>query len=147
MKEAGAEPELIAIVVCDEVIRDQMTHKFTLVGLFNQVAAVSFPYRHPRLNVFVSLTNGHGESAGKLRLVSHDAEQPIVELKGRIRFPDPLAVVDMHFNLVNIVFLKPGSYGFDLYCDEVLIGSRRFRVVHRKPPHTGGDGENRQNPA
>ena len=143
MTELSAKPELVAILVCDEIIRDQITHKFTLVGLFNQVAATSFPYKHPRLHVFVSLTSGHGGAPATLRLVPHDTEQPLVELHGRINFPDPLAVVDMHFAIANVAFPKPGPYSFDFYCDDVLIGSRRFNVVARKPPSDRGDGQRR----
>jgi len=138
MSTAQPGPQLIAILVCDTIIRDQMTQKHTLVGLFNRIGAKRFPYRHGAMHVFVSLTDGHGEPEGELRLVCRQTNEPVVKIRGKLVFPNPLAVVEMTFGLFNAVFPRPGRYSFDLYCNDELVGSRPFDVVlqesPRKPP-------------
>ena len=120
--------ELLAIIVCDETIRDQATGKHTLVGLFNRISVMTLPNVHPRMHVFVSLTNGHGEAKGELRLVSRATDEVVIKLGGKLIFPDPLAVVEMDFALNNVTFPKPGRYSFDFYCNGELVGSRPFDV-------------------
>jgi len=127
-EEKRPVPKLIAILVCDETIRDQATGKHTLVGLFNRIGVASFPYVHRRLHVFLSLTNGHGDAVGELWLVSRATDEVVVRLGGKMRFPDPLAVVEMDFCLNNIAFPKPGRYSFDFYCNGEMVGSRPFAV-------------------
>ena len=129
MTAQETQPELLAILVCDDVIRDVRTHKFSLIGLFNRISARRFPSRHARLHVFVSLTNGHGTCEAELRCVLRDEDQPVGGMKGKIEFPGPLAVVDMNFDIANLTFPKPGRYSFDFYCSGVLLGSRPFDVV------------------
>ena len=61
-------PSGVAIVVCDLIIEDKLTSKKSLIGIFNQIGAQSFPYRHPQICVFVSLTEGRGQCAARLRI-------------------------------------------------------------------------------
>jgi len=41
----------LALVVCDQIIEDKLTHKKSLIGIFNQIATPSFPCRHARMAV------------------------------------------------------------------------------------------------
>lgn len=122
-------PELIAIVICDETIRDEATKKHTLVGLFNRITAKQFPCVHARLHVFVSLTNGHGKASGELRLVLRETNEPVLQLSVKIAFPTPLDVVEMDFDIYNLALPKPGRYSFDFLCNGELVGSRPFQVL------------------
>ena len=122
-------PELVAILVCDQIIRDVQTNKSSLIGLFNRITAENFPSIHPRIHVFVSLTNGHGTGDGELRCVRRDVDETIGGMKGKIKFPSPLAVVDMNFNIAGIHFPGPGRYSFDFYFNGELLGSRPFEVM------------------
>src|SRR5436305_596684 len=58
---AQPKPVPMAIVICDQIIEDRLTGKKTLVGLFNSIAARSFPCTHATMSVFVSLTEGRGK--------------------------------------------------------------------------------------
>ena len=131
MEQTRAGPLLLAILVCDDIIRDEETHKATLVGLFNRITAHQFPCRHPQMSVFVSLTNGHGECSAELRLVQRSTGEAIVSLNGKIAFPGPLAMVDMKFNLHNVTFPTAGRYSFDFFCNGEPTGSRPFEVVQQ----------------
>lgn len=138
MPQFKTTPTLLAIVVCDETICDRVTGKHTLVGLFNRLGAAKFPCVHPKLHVFVSLTNGHGQAQGELKLIRKDKDETVLSLRGEVRFPDPLAVVEMDFGIHNAAFPEPTTYSFDFYCDGELIGSRPF-TVNRAEARPGKD--------
>jgi hypothetical protein len=123
----------VAIVICDQIIEDKLTGKKSLIGIFNQIATQSFPCRHPQVCVFVSLTDGRGQSAARLRIVHDESEHVVAEVNGNIQFPDVNTVIELNFNLVGLVFPDPGAYAIEFYCDEALILERRFHVMHIKP--------------
>ena len=127
-------PTGLAIVICDQIIEDKLTGKKSLIGIFNQIGTQSFPCRHPQICVFVSLTEGRGQSAARLRIVHDESSQVVAEVNGTIQFPDINAVVELNFNLVGLTFPEPGMYSIEFYCDDALILERRFNVTHIKPP-------------
>ena len=67
-----SSPIGLAIVICDQIIEDKLTHKKSLIGIFNQIATPTFPCRHPRMAVFVSLTEGRGAYDVRLRMVHEE---------------------------------------------------------------------------
>ena len=130
---AGAPGPLnLAIIVCDSIIDDRKTGKKTLVGVFNRIAAGSFPCVHHSLSVFVSLTNGRGEYEAELRCVKSATEEPIMEGKGKVGFKDPRDVVEIGFELRGLKFPEPGLYHLEFLCDGVPIGQRPFTVEEIK---------------
>src|SRR5882724_673974 len=126
-------PSGVAIVVCDLIIEDKLTSKKSLIGIFNQIATQDFPYRHPQISVFVSLTEGRGQCAARLRIIHDESDHVVAEVKGNIEFPDVHAVFELSFNLVGLVFPQPGTYSIEFYCDDALVLERRFNVTHIKP--------------
>jgi hypothetical protein len=129
-----SSPTGLAIVICDQIIEDKLTGKKSLIGIFNQIGTGSFPCRHPQLCVFVSLTEGRGQCAARLRIVHDESEHVVAEVNGNIQFPDVHVVVELNFNLVGLAFPEPGMYSIEFYCDDALILERRFNVVKVQPP-------------
>ena len=127
-------PTGLAIVICDQIIEDKLTGKKSLIGIFNQIGTQNFPCRHPQICVFVSLTEGRGQSAARLRIVHDESSHIVAEVNGTIQFPDVNVVVELNFNLVGLVFPEPGMYSIEFYCDDAIILERRFTVSHVKPP-------------
>jgi hypothetical protein len=127
-------PTGMAIVICDQIIEDKLTGKKSLIGIFNQIATQNFPCRHPQVCVFVSLTEGRGQCAARLRIVHDESDHVVGEVNGNIQFPDVHTVVELNFNLVGLVFPNPGMYSIEFYCDDALVLERRFHVTHVKPP-------------
>jgi len=126
-------PTGLAIVICDQIIEDKLTGKKSLIGIFNQIGTSNFPCRHPQLCVFVSMTEGRGQCAARLRIVHDQSEHVVAEVNGNIQFPDVHVVVELNFNLVGLAFPEPGMYSIEFYCDEALILERRFHVVKVQP--------------
>jgi len=136
MTSEKPSPTGLAIVVCDQIIDDKFTNKKSLIGIFNNIGSAKFPCCHPQLCVFVSLTEGRGDCAARLRIVNEDTEEVVADVNGPIQFPDIHAVVELNFNLVGLVFPKPGLYSIEFYCDADLVLERRFHVteVTAQPP-------------
>src|SRR3972149_9653654 len=89
-------PDVLALLVCDQIITDRLTGKQSLIGMFSKVHAVGFPATHPQLAVFVALTDGHGRTELTIRIVdSNDARPPIVEGRGGVDFKNPRGIANL----------------------------------------------------
>lgn len=134
MTSAKPSPTGLAIVVCDQIIEDKLTHKKSLIGIFNQIATSNFPCRHPQMSVFVSLTEGRGACNARLRVAHEETTHVVAEVHGQIQFADIHSVVELNFNLVGLVFPQPGLYSIEFFCDDALILERRFHVIQMQQP-------------
>ena len=122
------KPIILAINICDDIIRDEITKKISLIGLFNRIQSPSFPTTHPSLHVYVSLTNGHKKYKGELRFVSESDDSVIFKTNADVPLQDPLKTLELNFSIRNLKFDKPGNYNVQFCCDKTLVGSRRFIV-------------------
>jgi hypothetical protein len=128
-----SSPTGLAIMVCDQIIEDKLTHKKSLIGIFNNISSPTFPCRHPQLCVFVSLTEGKGAYTARLRIINEETAESVADMNGQIQFPDIHAAVDLNFNLVGLNFPTPGLYSIEFYCDDALVLERRFHLTQIKP--------------
>ena len=144
MKKKGEEtiPIVLAINICDEIIRDGISKKISLIGLFNRIDATSFPASHRSLHVYVCLTDGHKVYGGELRFVNDKDNSTILLVKARVPFKDPRQTVELNFEVGNLKFDEPGNFSVQFYCDGKLAGERRF-IVSGPPrmPETKKDSE------
>jgi hypothetical protein len=85
------------------------------------------------MNVFVSLTDGHGLYESSLVCARSFDEKRIFESSGEVKFRSPNAVVEIHFALRNIAFPEPGKYTFQFYCNGSLLVMRPLEILKVKP--------------
>ena len=124
----------IALIICDRVITDAATQEKTLVSTFNQVSAPSFPCIHPRMTIFVSVTNGRGTTDAAIKCVNESEQgKTVFGMKGVIPFTDPNHVVEMSFQFNNVTFVKPGLHCIEFLCNGELILQSRFKVDILRP--------------
>ncbi len=129
------KPLGIALIICDRVITDAKTQEKTLVATFNRIMAEGFPCLHPRMSIFVAVTNGRGVTSTQLQCVTEDHKDEVVfRLDGSITFPDPTHVVEMSFQMNNITFNKPGLHSIEFFCEGELILQSRFEVLKLTKP-------------
>ena len=130
-KRVRAQPPYpLAMVICDAIHQDRATGKRTLLGCFSTIGAPAFPASHPLLAAYVALTDGHGEVPIKLQLVDVDeAEEPLAEAEGKVKFTDPRVVVEIGLHLAGIVFPRPGEYRLQLYGAGELLIERRILLI------------------
>lgn len=137
-------PEVLAMMVCDQVIIDAKTGKQSLIGAFNMIGGTRFPLRYPGFTVYVALTEGYGDTTLRLRLIeASETGEPLFERPLTIRFTDPRMICEMHTVIYNVTFPEPAEYRLQLFCDQELLMQRRLlvrqvkRVDRRQPPDTG----------
>lgn len=118
------------MVVCDGFWRDPYTGKHTLIGTFSALGGGPFPLMHPVLTVYVSLTNGHGQTKITLRLVDAEEErEPLLEMEQEIDFSDPRMVCEICFQATGIIFPQPGEHRLRLFADGQFVIERRIDVL------------------
>ncbi|OGW83960.1 MAG: hypothetical protein A3C47_00235 [Omnitrophica bacterium RIFCSPHIGHO2_02_FULL_51_18] len=128
------KPNLIplAMIICDTVIDDKKTNKKSLIGLFDNINSLKLPCVHPRLNVFIVLTEGNGEYDCALKCIKEDTNKALVELQGKIHCLNPQQKIELNFEMVGLRFTDYGNYRFDFYCNENLLVSRKFLIKETK---------------
>lgn len=137
MSEMMIKPNLIALVMCDDIYVDP-AGKIALVGLFSDILTNHVPCKHGQIAVYVSVNGLRPGSKGKLEIVHGESEHnPIFVAEGR--FPDetgPLDVLDMQFIVNNIAFPLAGKYFVRFWGNDNLVGMRPFyiRVVKEGTP-------------
>ena len=112
-------PKLIPLgmIICDTVIQDIKTKKKSLIGIFSQINAPQKPIQHPKMVVFLVLTEGNGSYGCELRCVRDDDNSLIMNAKGQINFKTPKDVLELAFDLNGPVFPDFGNYRFEFFAE------------------------------
>jgi hypothetical protein len=121
------KPLGVAIVICEKVITEAQSNNKTLVSTFNHIRAKTLPCRHPRMAIYVALTNGSGEK--KVELVFKLGNRAMMKLGGKIKFQNPNHVIELVFDLRSVVFPEPGLYAFEVFADDEYVFESRFNVT------------------
>ncbi len=128
-------PDVLALVVCDQIITDRLTGKQSLIGMFSTIHSFRFPAVHPQLCVFCSLTDGHGSSPLTIRIVdSNDARPPLVQGQGTVHFQDPRAIANLSLQFHGLRFPEPGEYRVQIFCRGELLREARLMLVRAEKP-------------
>jgi hypothetical protein len=122
------KPSLNFTLLCDDV-RQEMGGKISLMGIFENVYAGSFPAVHPRLATVNEWADGLGEFEATLRILSADRKtvlrETVTKLKlvnARFKHRD----ISIHLNLE---FKEPGTYWIENYLDGILVNSVPINVI------------------
>lgn len=132
------EPYCLAMVLCDAVHRDVGSGKFTLLGTFSVVQAVTFPASF-RFTIYLAVTDGANDVDIRLRVVDagqdfDDQSEPVWETKTTsLNFPNPLAVIEGVFG-VELELPRPGMYHCEAFANDDLLMSRRLAAIQISGP-------------
>jgi hypothetical protein len=124
---SGVKPIVLALVLCDTIIREVGTNKLSLIGTFNGIFANNFPCTHPSLSVYIAITEGRGKVPCKVRMTAVDG-QTVFELPGQLEFAGPNSVGELVFQLQQIRFERPGVYAIEFWAGNDLLASRRLNA-------------------
>ena len=115
----------MSIIVCDRVIFDRITGMPSIVNIVQTINSPKFPVRHDQLVFFCEMTNGHGSTRLKIRLVDlENQDKAIFEQGQSVDFKDVRQIVTVAINLMGVVFHHTGEYRFQLYANDILLGER-----------------------
>ena len=133
------QPILLSAITCGRVIFDKVSGMPSIIDIVQTINAQIFPARHPQIVFFCELTNGHGTTKMKIRLVdAQEEDKYIFEKEGSVEFKNVKQIITLAMDLHGIVFPQPGEYRFQLFAGGNLLGERR--IICRKinlPPKTG----------
>lgn len=134
-------PVLLSAIICERVIFDKISGMPSIINIIQNVNSPKYPVRYPSLVFFCELTNGHGKTKTKIRLVDEkDEEKVLFEQEGMVDFKDVRQVLSLALNLRGTVLPEPGGYRFQLFTGEHLLGERRVTCNKVKlPPGRGGE--------
>jgi len=137
-------PILLSAVICDKVIFDKMSGSPSLINIIQSINAPRYPVRYWQLVFFCEMTNGHGTTNTKIRLIDEQQEDKVIfEQSGEVEFKDVKQIVTLAVNLRGVVFHHPGEYRFEIFAGEHLLGQRRIVCRKVQPPEKGDTAENK----
>jgi len=132
-------PNVLALLICDQIITDRISGKVSLIGMFSKVHGRRFPAAHPTMSVFVALTDGHGKTELTIRIVdANDARPPIVEGKGYVDFKDPRAIAHLALQFNGLRFPEAGAYRVQLWAEDELLREARLELIQVQDQPPGG---------
>ena len=136
------QPMLLSAITCNRVIFDKVSGMPSVIDIVQTINAHRYPAKHPQIVFFCELTNGHGITKAKIRLVDAQEEEKIVfEREGTVQFKDVRQIVTLAMDLHGIVFPRPGEYRFQLFAGGTLLGERRITCQKMKRPPQAGAKE------
>jgi len=130
-------PILLSEMICDRVIFDRLSGMPSIINIIQTINAPRYPVRHDQLIFFCEMTNGHGSTKIKIRLVDlAEQEKVIFEQAQPVDFKDVRQIVTVAINLMGIVFQHTGEYRFQLFANDTLLGERSVvcRQITLPPP-------------
>lgn len=100
-----------SFVVCREVIHDQRTNVFVLLGPLSRmpIPREAFPAT-VQVSVYVQITSGHGQYELELALLDIDEEVVWNWRPGSVQHPDPLSPHELAFYELLLKIPAPGKY-------------------------------------
>ncbi|MEK6664965.1 MAG: hypothetical protein AABZ20_00865 [candidate division NC10 bacterium] len=122
-------PVCNAFLICDYAIREEGTGKVSLVGVFENINARSFPVTHGLLCVYAKLTDAEGNYEIRLELVR--LEDLVIVGQGALTMTieDRMVAPEIIFQLGGLVFERPGRYEFRLSANARSVAIKSFNVV------------------
>jgi hypothetical protein len=115
---ASVNPTGKVVYVCDEVLQDAASGKFSFLGIFDDVVpspAAGYPFRLGRMCVAAQLVGGSSPVPVRVEVVE-GATQNLVRGAGPylVNFLTRHQVVTVCFRIHNVVFPSPGMYFVEL---------------------------------
>jgi len=127
-------PDLQSSILCDDV-RQERNGKFMLIGLFDAIAAQSFPVRYPRLFMVTRWCSGEGEFTQRTRILKPDQMSVLIEGKDiPVKLPTSEATATNVEAFLNVAFEEEGSHWIEIILDGDLKIRYPLRVNKVQPP-------------
>jgi hypothetical protein len=100
-------PEVKAFIIADSVIQEKLTNKWSVIGVFDRVAAPAFPTARPTLGIYVKLADARGHY--KMALEFRDAQDRMLNrLEGiEISAPANASTIDFGLQTFNLPIPAP----------------------------------------
>ncbi len=121
----------LAMVVADNIFREEGSRKVHIAGTFNRISASNFPVRHDSMSLYLAVTNlREGKHKAKLQLNYLEREEKqLLRAEGPVVAKGPLDVAELSFCFRGLVFPKPGTVEIAFYLDDEFVQRRKLLVT------------------
>jgi hypothetical protein len=129
---SSVNPTGKVVYVCDDVLQDPVSGKFSFLGIFDDVvvpAGLNYPFRLGRMCVVAQLVGGSGLMPFHVEIVE-GATQNLIRGAGpfTVAFPSRHQIVTVCVRLLNVDFTAPGAYFVELYNQGAFLDDRILRL-------------------
>jgi hypothetical protein len=129
-------PHLQAMILCDNIVRDEMTKKIYLLGTFTNIWAPQIPGILPQpVAIYFALSDAQGEYDIGIKIRHTETREVWHEHTFKVNIPNPLATAEVNLMIGGVRVNRDGKLDFELYANNVLIGMRQIFVTAAPPPH------------
>jgi len=101
-------PSVVAMLICDQIITEQVTNKRALSG-FDKFFSPNFPAMLPRLAVYVKLADALGGYLFRWRIVKLKDESAIAEIRLDTQIPDADQYTELALNMPPLLIPEQGN--------------------------------------
>jgi hypothetical protein len=129
---SSVNPSGKVVYVCDEVLQDPASGKFSFLAIFDDVVAppaIGYPFRLGRLCVVAQLVGGAGSVPVHVEVVE-GTTQNLIRRAGpfSVNFPARHQIVTVCFRLLDVTFPTPGVYFVEMYTQGRFLDDRILRL-------------------
>lgn len=128
------KPIVQAMVVCDNVYRDEGTKKSVLSGTFSTIFSGGFPNTHGHLAIYLALTDI--AEKGMLQVVFRNEQDHDVAIQlpaWRIdRLPGRTEILELCGNIAGLPLPGEGVFEFAAFWNDSFLASKRVNLVKLK---------------
>ena len=121
-------PTVLAMLVCDQIIVDEASKKKSLIGIFDNVNALSFPTA-VNCAIYAKLADAEGDYRFKLAFVNLKDESTLTQLEVPAKVRSRLAAADLVAHFVGVVFPEPGKYEVQLWANDIYLSRVTMSAV------------------
>jgi len=127
---ANPAPFCQAILLCDDVKRDERTNKTSIIGIFDTFCVPTLPSLTPPCKLFLLLV----DAVGKYTLTAEvrDPAQGVVLFRspgsGEFARSAQTSIGEISLPIESLPFDRPGTYELVVFANQVKIGRVRFNV-------------------
>ena len=134
----GPDPQLLAMLFCDHVLREHGSLKCSILGIFDQIYCQKFPTTHSRLWVYVRVTDAQGEYDFRLDFVNLKDETLLGRgIAKNVQIKDRMNAHEISFQISPLPLPEEGRYEFRLYANGKFIDNQS--LVAAAIPEQKGD--------
>lgn len=113
-----SKPQVLAWLTCDGVHVDPGSGKHTILGVFSNIRGRQFPFAHPFMVWFLTLSDvPSGEHKIKISM-GLDATNPKPLIDRTFESQGPLHRINLISEIRNLVFPQPGDYSILIEIDD-----------------------------
>ena len=123
-----SKPSLLAWITCDGVHIDPASGKHTILGVFSNIKARSFPVVHAYMVWFLTLTDVQPGTHQIKMSMGLDPTNPTVLLNRPFDSQSPLHRINLINELRNLRFEEPGDYSILIEVDDEPILATNLTV-------------------